>query len=256
MDITDTTCAIVTGGASGLGAATARALAHTGAHVTILDRSADTGRMLADRIGGAFYRVDVTDPQAVAEVISHAAGAHGTARICVNCAGIAPAQRSVDRDGKAHDPQLFASTLAVNLTGTFNVATQAAAAMSALDPTGPDGERGVIVNTASVAAYEGQIGQIAYAASKGGIVAMTLPMARDLAKSGIRVNAVAPGLFHTPMMDGLPAEAQASLGAAVPFPARLGDPDEFAALVLHIVANPMLNGTVIRLDGAIRLAPR
>jgi NAD(P)-dependent dehydrogenase (short-subunit alcohol dehydrogenase family) len=192
----------------------------------------------------------------VAAALAQAAAAHGAARIVVNCAGVAPAARTVDREGRAHDAALFARVVGVNLLGTFNVASQLAAAMAALEPLGEDGERGVIVNTASVAAMEGQIGQIAYAASKGGVAAMTLPMARDLAKSGIRVMTIAPGLFLTPMLEALPQEAQASLGAQVPFPARLGDPGEFAALVMQIVENPMLNGTLIRLDGAIRMGPR
>ena len=198
----------------------------------------------------------MTDAAAVASALARMAEAWGPARLIVACAGVAPAARSVDREGRAHDPALFAGVIGVNLIGTFNVATQGAAAIAALEPLTPDGERGVIVMTASVAAFEGQIGQIAYAASKGAVAAMTLPMARDLARSGVRVMAIAPGLFRTPMLEGLTAEAQASLGAQVPFPARLGDPAEFASLVLAIAENPMLNGTVIRLDGAIRMGPR
>jgi NAD(P)-dependent dehydrogenase (short-subunit alcohol dehydrogenase family) len=198
----------------------------------------------------------VSDPASVEAALAQSADAHGPARIVVNCAGIAPASRTVDRAGRGHDADLFARVIGVNLTGTFLVASRAAAAMSALAPLGPDGERGVIVNTASIAAHEGQIGQIAYAASKGGIAAMTLPMARDLANAGIRVMAIAPGLFLTPMVAGLPKEAQDSLGAQVPFPARLGHPEEFAALVLQIAENPMLNGSVLRLDGALRMGPR
>ncbi len=248
--------AVVTGAASGLGAATARALAARGLRVAVLDRDEAGGARTAAEIGGLFCAVDVTDSASVAAALARAAAVHGPARIAVNCAGIAPAARTLDREGTAHDPGLFARVIGVNLIGTFNVATQAAASMAALDPVTPDGERGVIVNTASVAAIEGQIGQIAYSASKGGVAAMTLPMARDLAKSGIRVMAIAPGLFMTPMLAGLPEEVQASLGAQVPFPARLGDPAEYAALVLQIVENPMLNGSLIRLDGAIRMAPR
>jgi NAD(P)-dependent dehydrogenase (short-subunit alcohol dehydrogenase family) len=248
--------AVVTGAASGLGAATARALAAKGVKVAILDRDAVGGAQVAAEVGGVFCATDVTDPVSVAAALAQAAAAHGAARIVVNCAGVAPAARTVDREGRAHDAALFARVVGVNLLGTFNVASQLAAAMAALEPLGEDGERGVIVNTASVAAMEGQIGQIAYAASKGGVAAMTLPMARDLAKSGIRVMTIAPGLFLTPMLEALPQEAQASLGAQVPFPARLGDPDEFAALVMQIVENPMLNGTLIRLDGAIRMGPR
>jgi NAD(P)-dependent dehydrogenase (short-subunit alcohol dehydrogenase family) len=248
--------AVVTGAASGLGAATARAIAARGVHVAVLDRDAERGTQVAAEIGGIFCPTDVADPASVATALDRAAAAHGPARIVVSCAGIGPAARTVDREGRAHDPQLFARTIGINLVGTFNVASQAAAAMAALEPLTADGERGEIVSTASVAAIEGQIGQIAYAASKGGVAAMTLPMARDLARTGIRVMAIAPGLFLTPMLEGLPQEAQASLGAQVPFPARLGDPGEFAALVLHIVENPMLNGTLIRLDGAIRMGPR
>jgi NAD(P)-dependent dehydrogenase (short-subunit alcohol dehydrogenase family) len=179
----------------------------------------------------------------------------GDLRLAVACAGIGPAARTVGRGGP-HDPALFAKTIAVNLEGTFNLASQAAARIAQAAPLGPDGGRGVIVATASVAAFDGQVGQVAYAASKGGVVAMTLPMARDLAPLGIRVCTVAPGIFRTPMLAGLPAEVQQSLGRQVPFPPRLGEPAEFAALVLHIVANDMLNGEVIRLDGAIRMAPR
>jgi NAD(P)-dependent dehydrogenase (short-subunit alcohol dehydrogenase family) len=247
---------VVSGGASGLGAASARALARRGARVTILDLDGERGAKVAGEVHGVYCEADVTDPDAVAAALERAAGAHGPARIAVACAGIAPAGRTVDREGRPHDPGLFRQVMAVNLLGTFNLATQAAARMAALAPLNDDQERGAIVMTASVAAYEGQIGQIAYAASKGAVAAMTLPMARDLAKSGIRVVSIAPGLFMTPMLEGLPQEAQASLGAQVPFPARLGSPDEFAALVMHIAENAMLNGSVLRLDGAIRMGPR
>lgn len=256
MDIGPHTAAIVTGGASGLGAATARALAACGARVTIFDRDPEAGTEIAREIDGLFEPVDVTDLAAVDTALTAAAARHGRARIVVNCAGIASAARCVDREGSPHDPEIFARVLAVNLTGTFLVATRAAAGMASLEPLGPDMERGVIVNTASIAAYEGQIGQIAYAASKGGVAAMTLPMARDLAKLGIRVVAIAPGMFMTPMVAGLPMETQEGLGAQVPFPARLGRPEEFAHLALAIVSNPMLNGAILRLDGALRMGPR
>ncbi|MGB0498997.1 MAG: SDR family NAD(P)-dependent oxidoreductase [Rubricella sp.] len=254
MEISGVT-AFVTGGASGLGEATARELAAAGATVGILDR-AEQGSAVADDIGGAFAQVDVSDPGSVADALAVLVERIGTPRIVVNCAGVARGAKTVDRDGNAHDHGLFASTIAINLVGTFNVSTQAAALMAASAPLNEDGERGVIVNTASVAAFDGQIGQIAYAASKGGVVGMTLPMARDLSRSGIRVMTIAPGLFLTPMMKGLPPEAQESLGAQVPFPSRLGDPAEYGRLVRHIAENPMLNGEVIRLDGAIRMAPR
>jgi NAD(P)-dependent dehydrogenase (short-subunit alcohol dehydrogenase family) len=256
MQIGPDTPAVVSGGASGLGEATARALAARGVRVAILDTDVERGTQVAREIDGFFRETNVTVPTSVAAALAHAAEAHGAPRIAVCCAGIAPAARSVDRDGKPHDPGLFAKVVGVNLLGTFILASQAAAAMTALGPVTPDGERGVVVNTASVAAYEGQIGQAAYAASKGGVAALTLPMARDLAKSGVRVAAIAPGLFLTPMLEGLPQEARDSLGGQVPFPSRLGDPAEFAGLALHIVENPMLNGCVIRLDGAIRMAPR
>lgn len=242
--------AIVTGGASGLGAATVSALADAGLRVAVFD--------LGDVSGGAAAlacKVDVADPAAVGAALDTVETRLGTPRVLVNCAGIAPAAKTVSR-GAAHDPALFEKTIRVNLVGSFNCASQAAARMAGADPAGADGARGVIVNTASVAAYEGQIGQVAYAASKGGIVGLTLPMARDLADKGIRVCAIAPGLFLTPMLEGLPQEVRDSLGAQAPFPSRLGDPSEYAALVLHILNNPMLNGEVIRLDGAIRMTPR
>ena len=247
--------AVVTGGASGLGAATARFLAQAGLRVTLFDLNEDRGHTHAQAIGGQFARVDVADAASVAAGLAQAVAAHGTPRVLVNCAGIGGAAKTVSR-GAAHDPALFARIVGVNLIGSFNCASQAAALMAAADPVDADGSRGVIVSTASVAAYEGQVGQVAYAASKGGIVAMTLPMARDLADRGIRVCAIAPGLFLTPLLEDLPPEVRASLGAQVPFPARLGDPAEYAAMVGHITRNPMLNGEVVRLDGAIRMAPR
>ncbi|WP_179378840.1 SDR family NAD(P)-dependent oxidoreductase [Jannaschia marina] len=246
--------AAITGGAGGLGAATARHVAEAGGKVAILDLDVEKGQALAEDIGGSFHALDVTDAAACVRVLGEIS-ATGRLDLMVNCAGIAPAAKTVGRDG-AHDPALFAKTIAINLTGTFNCASAAAAIMAGQAGRGPDGERGVIVNTASVAAYEGQVGQVAYAASKGGVAGMTLPMARDLARLGIRVVAVAPGLFLTPMLEGLPQEVQDSLGAQVPYPSRLGNPAEFAALVGHIAVNPMLNGEVIRLDGAIRMAPK
>ncbi|MCK0167966.1 SDR family NAD(P)-dependent oxidoreductase [Jannaschia sp. S6380] len=245
--------AAITGGAGGLGAATARHVADAGGTVAILDRD-EAGATLAEDLGGRFLQLDVTDAAACADALRAVAG-EGRLDLMVNCAGVAPAARTVGRDGP-HDPDLFARTVAINLTGTFNCASAAAAIMAGQDGRGADGERGVIVNTASVAAYEGQVGQVAYAASKGGVAAMTLPMARDLSGLGIRVVAIAPGLFLTPMLEGLPEDVRDSLGRQVPYPSRLGHPAEFAALVAHVAVNPMLNGEVIRLDGAIRMAPR
>jgi NAD(P)-dependent dehydrogenase (short-subunit alcohol dehydrogenase family) len=250
----DTIPAIVTGGASGLGAATARALAAAGARVAVLDMNADAARAVAADIGGAAFACDVADAASAETAVAAARAAHGPARILVNCAGIAPAARIVGRNGPMA-LEAFARVIQVNLIGSFNLMRLVAAEASALEPL-DGGERGVIVSTASVAAYEGQIGQAAYAASKAGIVGLTLPAARELAASGIRVCAIAPGIFETPMLRGLPQEVQDSLGAAVPFPSRLGKPDEYARLVLAIIDNPMLNGEVIRLDGALRMQPR
>jgi NAD(P)-dependent dehydrogenase (short-subunit alcohol dehydrogenase family) len=246
--------AIVTGGASGLGLATAARLAAEGAKVTIFDRSTDLGRTAAAAIGGDFAEVDVTDEAAVAQAVAEAERRHGLARILVNCAGIAPPAKVIGRDGSPQPLAEFARTIAINLTGTFNVLSQVAARMADAEPHGE--ERGVIINTASVAAFEGQIGQAAYAASKGGVAAMTLPVAREFARHGIRVMTIAPGLFMTPMLAALPVEAQDSLGRQVPFPARLGRPEEYADLVVAIIRNAMLNGETIRLDGAIRMAPK
>ncbi|MBY0302791.1 MULTISPECIES: SDR family NAD(P)-dependent oxidoreductase [Sphingomonas] len=253
MDI-DGVAAIVTGGASGLGSGTARRLAAQGAKVAIFDLNEDMGRQLADEIGGHFVRVDVTDDTSVADAIAAATAANGTARILVNCAGIAPPAKVIDRDGNPASLAAFAKIVTINLIGTFNVASKFAAALHTAEPIGE--ERGVIVNTASVAAFDGQIGQAAYAASKAGVAGMTLPVARELARYGIRVMTIAPGIFWTPMLASLPQEAQDSLGTQVPFPSRLGQPDEYARLVEAIVTNPMLNGETIRLDGAIRMAPR
>jgi NAD(P)-dependent dehydrogenase (short-subunit alcohol dehydrogenase family) len=246
--------AIVTGGGSGLGKATAQAFAAMGARVAVFDRNAEAAEAVAKAIGGIALAGDVADPVSAEAAFAKAAAAHGAARILVNCAGIGVAKRVVGRDG----PQPlgdFETVIRVNLIGTFNMIRLFAAAASRTEPLS-DGERGVVVNTASVAAYEGQIGQAAYSASKGGVVAMTLPIARELAQYGVRVNAIAPGLFLTPMLLGLPQEAQDSLGRAVPYPARLGDPGEYAALAAFIVENPYLNGETIRIDGALRLAPR
>lgn len=246
--------ALVTGGGSGLGAATARRLAAAGARVALLDVNIDGARALARELDGLAVRCDVADPDSAAAAVAEARAAHGPARVLVNCAGIGVAKRILGRDG----PQPlgdFERVVRVNLLGSFNMLRLAAADMSALEPL-EDGERGVVVSTASVAAFEGQVGQAAYAASKGGVASMTLPAARELAQFGIRVMAIAPGLFLTPMMQGLPEEVQASLGASIPFPKRLGKPEEFADLVLTCVANRSLNGEVIRLDGALRLPPR
>ena len=244
--------AVVTGGASGLGAATAAKLAANGLNVTIFDLNEGAGLAHAETIGGSFVQVDVSDTKSVAAGFD---AIDDDIRVLVNCAGIGGAAKTVSR-GTAHDPVLFERVVRINLIGSFNCATQAAAKMVPLDPINDDGARGVIVNTASVAAFDGQIGQVAYSASKGGIVGMTLPMARDLADKGVRVCTVAPGLFLTPLLHELPPEAQASLGAQVPFPSRLGTPEEYAEMVSHITQNGMLNGEVIRLDGAIRMAPR
>jgi len=245
---------LVTGAASGLGAATARHLAELGAHVAVLDREPELGRAVATEIGGAFCECDVADPQSAAAAIAAAAVTHGPARVLVNCAGIGGAARIVGRDGPM-PLSAFEQIVRVNLIGTFNMIRLAAAAMTTLEPTETD-ERGVIISTASVAAFEGQIGQAAYSASKGGIVSLTLPAARELARFGIRVTAIAPGLFETPLLDELPPDAREALGQSIPFPSRLGIPSEFAALVVAIIANPYLNGETVRLDGALRMQPR
>jgi NAD(P)-dependent dehydrogenase (short-subunit alcohol dehydrogenase family) len=254
MDI-DGTTALITGGASGLGAGTARALAEAGARVAVLDLNAELGEAVAAEIGGLSLRCDVTSAEDVEAAVGAAAEAHGPARILVNCAGTAIAVKTVSR-GVPHPLDAFERIIAVNLVGSFNCIRVAAAAMTGLEPLA-DGERGVIVNTASAAAFEGQVGQVACAASKGGVVGMTLPIARDLARDGIRVCTIAPGLFETPLMLGtLNEEYKASLAASIPFPQRFGEPAEFGAMVRHIAENTMLNGETIRLDGAIRMAPR
>jgi NAD(P)-dependent dehydrogenase (short-subunit alcohol dehydrogenase family) len=246
--------AIVTGGASGLGAATARMLAEAGAKVAIFDLNHKAAAEVAIDINGIAIECDVTGSAAAEAAFAKAAADHGPARILINCAGVGPARRIVGRDGPMPLAD-FASVIAVNLIGTFNAMRLAATAMQSL-PELAGGERGVIICTASVAAYEGQIGQAAYAASKGGVVGLVLPAAREFAQFGIRVNAVAPGIFSTPMLHALPQAAQDSLAAAVPFPKKLGQPPQFASLVRHIIENRYLNGEVIRLDGALRMAPR
>jgi NAD(P)-dependent dehydrogenase (short-subunit alcohol dehydrogenase family) len=253
--------AIVTGGASGLGEATARMLAAEGARVAILDANAARGEEVAQEIGGLFCQADVTDEASIEAALAQARVAHGIERILVNCAGIAPGRRMVSKKRETgewvgHDLALFAKVIAVNLTGTFNMIAKSSLAMAALDPVTADGGRGVVVCTASIAAEDGQIGQAAYSASKGGVVGMMLPIARDLAGYGIRVMAIMPGLFRTPMMAAVPDDFRKSLEANVPFPSRLGDPAEYAAMVKGIVENDMLNGSAIRLDGALRMQPK
>ncbi|MBV8441402.1 MAG: SDR family NAD(P)-dependent oxidoreductase [Hyphomicrobiales bacterium] len=245
--------AIVTGGGSGLGRATAEALAAKGARVAVFDLNPAAAEEAAKALGGLPLVGDVADEASASAAIAKAETVHGPARILVNCAGIGTATRVVGRDGP-HPLADFERVIRVNLVGSFNMIRLAAAAMGKLEPV--EGERGVIISTASVAAYEGQIGQAAYSASKGGVVAMTLPIARELARMGVRVNAIAPGIFMTPMLAGLRQEAQDSLGAAVPFPARLGRPAEYAALAVHIVENGYVNGETIRIDGALRMAPK
>lgn len=247
--------ALVTGGGSGLGEATARELARLGARVAVLDVNLDGAQRVAADIGGIGLKCDVTDTASVQSALDAAAAAHGPARILMNIAGIGSAKRVVQKDGSAAPLEDFAKVIQVNLIGTYNASRLFAAACARLDPL-EDGERGVMLFTASVAAFDGQVGQQAYSASKGGLVGMTLPMARDLAQHGIRVCTVAPGLFSTPLMKQLPEPVQASLAASIPFPPRLGKPEEFAALAAHIVTNTHLNGEVIRLDGALRMAPR
>lgn len=246
--------AIVTGGASGLGAGMAKALADGGAKVALFDLSAEKGEAHAADIGGIFCQCDVTDEASVSAALDKAAAAHGEARICVNVAGINIPGLTVGRKG-AYAIEKFAKVIQVNLIGSYNVARLAAARMAELDPM-EDGERGFISFTSSVAAYDGQMGQTAYAASKAGLAGMTLPMARDLARTGIRVMTIAPGLFATPMMFDLPPEVQDALGASVPFPSRLGSTEEYASLILEMIRNRMLNGETIRLDGALRLPPK
>jgi NAD(P)-dependent dehydrogenase (short-subunit alcohol dehydrogenase family) len=252
MDIRDNVF-LITGGASGLGAGTARALAKQGGKVVLADLNVAAGEALAAELGGVFVRCDVCS-EADGQAAVAAAQALGTLRGLINCAGVAPASKTVGKDGP-HSLELFAKTVSINLIGTFNMTRLAAAAMSATQPIA-NGERGVIIFTASVAAYDGQIGQAAYGASKAGVVGLTLPVARDLSRNAIRVMTIAPGIFETPMLLGMPQEVQDALGAMVPFPPRLGRPAEYAMLVEQILANPMLNGETIRLDGAIRMQPK
>ena len=253
MDIKGMT-AIVTGAGSGLGAATARALAAGGAKVAVFDFNSEAGHAVAQEIGGRAFAVDVSNEASVETALAGAMGALGTPRILVNCAGIAPAKKLLSKSGTMPLDE-FRRAIEVNLIGTFNTLRLFAAACAELQAL-DTGERGVVINTASVAAYEGQIGQTAYASSKAGVVGLTLPAAREFAPLGIRVCTIAPGIFETAMLKGLPEAAQAVLGASVPFPARLGRPEEYASLVLHILGNPMLNGETIRLDGALRMPPK
>ncbi|PYB78944.1 3-hydroxyacyl-CoA dehydrogenase [Pseudomonas sp. LB-090624] len=246
--------AVVTGGASGLGGAVVARLAAAGARVAIIDLNEELGQAHARATGGLFIKADVTDEQAIEHALETAEGVHGKARILVNCAGIGPPAKAINREGKALALADFARIVNINLNGSFNVLSKFAARLHAVEQA--EEERGVIINTASVAAFDGQIGQPAYAASKAAIVGMTLPLAREFARYGIRVMTIAPGIFLTPLLASLPQEAQQSLGQQVPFPSRLGQPEEFAQLVQSIVENPMLNGEVIRLDGAIRMAAR
>ncbi|MGQ0674219.1 MAG: SDR family NAD(P)-dependent oxidoreductase [Hyphomicrobium sp.] len=261
MQLGKAIAAVVTGGASGLGAATARGLAARGVKVAVLDLDETQGRKIAKEIGGHFYKCDVTSETSADAALAAARTAHGQERILVNCAGIAVGKRTVRRVKEtgaieAHDIASFTKCVQVNLIGTFTMIAKSAAGMLAAKPLDTDGQRGVIINTSSVAAEDGQMGQVAYAASKGGVLAMTLPIARDLSRDGVRVVTILPGLFGTPMFDGLPDDARAALAAQVPFPSRLGNPAEYANLAVHICENVMLNGAAIRLDGAIRLAPR
>ena len=255
MNLSSNIAAIVTGAGSGLGAAVATHLANAGVKVALFEKDVEKGTIQAEAIGGLFVEVDVSDAMSVSSALAIARATHGQERLVVNCAGIAPAVKTVSR-GVAHDAALFETVIGINLIGSFFVSSQSAAGMVTQDPITEDGERGLIINTASVAAFDGQIGQTAYAASKGGIASLTLPMARDLADKGIRVMAIAPGIFGTPMVTSFPQDVQDALASQIPFPARLGNPNEFAALVRHIAENRMLNGEIIRLDGAIRMPPR
>ncbi len=254
MDISGVS-AVVTGGASGLGEATARELASAGARVALFDLNRERGENVAKELGGLFVECDVSSEDSAIAAFARVKDAHGAPRILMNCAGIGPAAKTTSR-GKPHSFELFQKVIGVNLIGSFNCIRLAATDLAELEPVNEDGERGVFVSTASVAAFDGQIGQAAYSASKGGIVGMTLPIARDLSSLGIRVCTLAPGIFLTPLLESLPQEVQDSLGASVPFPKRLGKASEFAQLVRQIVENPMLNGETIRIDGAIRMAPR
>jgi NAD(P)-dependent dehydrogenase (short-subunit alcohol dehydrogenase family) len=260
MDINGVS-AVVTGGASGLGEATARELARRGAKVAVFDRDSGRGEQVANEIGSLFCEVDVTSDEKVKTAFDKARAAHGQERILVNCAGVANAAKTVARDKENKAPKLypmqqFQMAIEINLIGSFRCLTNTAFGMVGLEPIGVDGERGVIINTASVAAEDGQIGQAAYAASKGGVLAMALPIARDLMNDGIRVNTILPGVFKTPMVAMMPANVQDALGAQVPFPKRLGQADEYARLACFLIENPYMNAAAIRLDGGIRMAPR
>jgi len=261
MQLDSTISAVVTGGASGLGEATARALAAKGVKVAIFDMNAERGEAVAGEIGGVFCNVNVTDDASVEAGFAKARAANGQERVLVNCAGIATAIKTLGRDRetnavKKHPMDAFERTVQINLIGTFRCIMNSAAGMMELDPIDADGQRGVIINTASVAAQDGQVGQAAYTASKAGVLGMTLPIARDLMGEGIRVNTILPGIFETPMMKGLPEKAQASLAAAVPFPKRLGRPDEYAKTALFLIDHDYINAEHIRMDGAIRMAPK
>ncbi len=251
MDVSGV-AAIVTGAGSGLGETTARALAAAGAKVAVFDLAEEAANRVASDIGGVACICDVSSAESTEAAVAKAKAAHGAARIVVQCAGVAPPAKIVGRKGP-HALDLYTKVVGINLVGTFNVMRLAAADMLALEPIGANAERGVIINTASIAAFEGQVGQAAYASSKAGVVGLTLPAAREFAPSGVRVFCIAPGIFKTPMMAGLPEETQKSLGAAVPFPSRLGDPQEYAKLALHIIDNAYLNGDVVRCDGALRM---
>jgi len=260
MKVSTTTVAVVTGGASGLGAATARALAAEGARVALFDLNAEQGQALAAEIGGLFCQVDVTSEQQVIEAFAKAREAHGQERVLINCAGIGKSFKTAGRDKKTGEITVFPlerfrAIIEVNLIGAFCCLSRSAAGMLELEPL-EGGERGVIVNTSSVAAHDGQMGQAAYSASKAGVVGMTLPVARDLSSAGVRVNTILPGIFDTPLMNGAPEHVKAALAASVPFPPRFGEPREYASLAMEMVRNSYLNGEVVRLDGAIRMAPR
>ena len=261
MQIDNSVAAVVTGGASGLGEATARAFAARGARVALFDLNVERGETVAKEIGGVFCEVDVSDEKSIEAGFAKAREAHGQERILVNCAGIGTIGKLTRRDRETGDIShlpfdLFEKTIKVNLMGTFGCMAKSAAGMMTLDPLGEHGERGAIINTASVAAEDGQIGQVAYAASKAGVKGMTLPVARDLMNEGIRVNAILPGIFMTPMMEGLPEKAQTALAASVPFPKRLGRPEEYAALACFMVEAEYMNAETVRLDGAIRMPPK
>ena len=261
MKIDSSTVAVVTGGASGLGGATSRRLASLGAKVSIFDMNEERGASLAEEIGGSFFSVDVSDVSSVTSGFESSRSSLGQERILVNCAGIGFAMKTASRDRQTgdvrhHDLTVFSQVIGINLVGTFNCIALSSSGMMNLDTVTEDGERGVIVNTSSVAAEDGQIGQVAYSASKGGVKSMTLPVARDLSRDGIRVCSILPGLFDTPLFSALPPDAIASLSSSVPFPSRLGRPEEFAMLVTHICENEMLNGATLRLDGALRMAPK